>query len=186
MIQPIFWLHPHSTTITHGATCCWLGCTIPFLLPSNSSILSLQLLPLLPSLTCARVRGNRHQGKSLTIFHMDWLNSKIPIENMDNLCDFFGWKKFQNNFQNYLRFFSLNGGYCEIFVAVVKLTYLRYKWRYHYYEPEKFHLNVYGRSLSFDPAWNRTGSIITIWRTLYLSNQESSKFEIKTKRFACS
>ena len=117
-----------QSTFNPFYTCCWLGCTIPLLLPSNSSILSLQLLPLLPSLTCARVRGNRHQGKSLTIFHMDWLNPKIPIENMDNLCDSFGWKKFQNNFQNYLMFFfSSNEGYCEICYVVVKLTYLRYK-----------------------------------------------------------
>ena len=35
--------------------------SIPLLLPSNSSILPLHLPPLLPSLTCRRVRDNHHQ-----------------------------------------------------------------------------------------------------------------------------
>ena len=41
--------NPHSTPFTHGAICCWLGCTIPLLLSSNPSILPLHPPPLLPS-----------------------------------------------------------------------------------------------------------------------------------------
>ena len=66
--------NPHLTHVTHGATCCWLGCTI-HLHPSNYAILH-------SSLTCRRVGGYHHhhwlQWYALTILFFS-LQNNIPM-----------------------------------------------------------------------------------------------------------
>ena len=58
-----------STTFTHGATCCWLACTIPppAAITSSSPLKLLHIPPSPPPsayFPCTRVRGNRHHHQT--------------------------------------------------------------------------------------------------------------------------
>ena len=89
-------------------------------------------------------------GKSYMI--LAWTCWKtFLLKSLDHFCNFFSWKNTRIFFRtNWFFFHQMKG---QVRFLFGKLTHSEYKWKTnHYSELGKFFLNLYGRSLSFDPA----------------------------------